>query len=266
MRTRTRSSSPRTSSSAGPGTPGVLVVRRELLTNRVPVVPGGGTVAYVNPIEHRYLDDPAHREEGGTPGDRRVDPRRAGLPAQGGGRRRRRSGPTRSDFCAARSTAWQRRPRASRSSATSTPSGCRSCRSSSAGADGGDATCTTTSSSRCSTTCSASSRAAAARAPGPYGHRLLGIDIERSHEFEREIAAGCEGIKPGWVRVNFNYFISEAVFDYIVEAVDLVADARLAAAARLPLRPGDRAVAAPRRAGRAAAAPARRSATTPTAR
>ncbi len=58
---------------------------------------------------------------------------------------------------------------------------------------------------------------------GPYGHRLLGIDIDRSHEFERQIATGCEGIKPGWVRVNFNYFIDEEVFDYIVEAVRLVA-------------------------------------------
>jgi hypothetical protein len=58
---------------------------------------------------------------------------------------------------------------------------------------------------------------------GPYGHRLLGIDVERSNEFEREIARGCEGIKPGWTRVSFNYFISETVFQYIVEAVDLVA-------------------------------------------
>jgi hypothetical protein len=58
---------------------------------------------------------------------------------------------------------------------------------------------------------------------GPYGHRLLGIDLDRSHEFEREIADGCEGIKPGWVRVNFNYFISEPVFDYIVNAVRMVA-------------------------------------------
>jgi hypothetical protein len=58
---------------------------------------------------------------------------------------------------------------------------------------------------------------------GPYGHRLLGIDLDRSREFDREIAHGCEGIKPGWVRVNFNYFISEAVFSYIVEAVRLVA-------------------------------------------
>lgn len=51
----------------GPGTPGVLVVNRQLLTNRVPDVVGGGTVAYVNADEHVYLDDPVHREEGGTP-------------------------------------------------------------------------------------------------------------------------------------------------------------------------------------------------------
>ena len=58
---------------------------------------------------------------------------------------------------------------------------------------------------------------------GPYGHRLLGIDLERSHEFEREITGGCEGIKPGWVRVNFNYFLSDAVADYLIDAVRLVA-------------------------------------------
>ncbi len=61
----------------GPGTPGVLVVRRALLTNRVPDVVGGGTVAYVNPAEHRYLDDPVHREEGGTPAI--IESIRAGL-------------------------------------------------------------------------------------------------------------------------------------------------------------------------------------------
>src|SRR3712207_169486 len=61
----------------GPGTPGVLVVRRELVRNRVPTVPGGGTVSYVNPTEHRYLDDPVQREEGGTPAI--VEAIRAGL-------------------------------------------------------------------------------------------------------------------------------------------------------------------------------------------
>ena len=28
---------------------------------------------------------------------------------------------------------------------------------------------------------------------GPYGHALLGVDIERSREFEREVSRGCEG-------------------------------------------------------------------------
>jgi hypothetical protein len=58
---------------------------------------------------------------------------------------------------------------------------------------------------------------------GPYGHRLLAIDLDRSHEFEREVLHGREGIKPGWTRVNFNYFISEETFRYVVEAVHLIA-------------------------------------------
>ena len=48
-----------------------------LFANRVPEVPGGGTVAYVNTDEHRYLDDPSHREEGGTPAI--IESIRAGL-------------------------------------------------------------------------------------------------------------------------------------------------------------------------------------------
>ena len=43
------------------------MARRELFTNRVPDQPGGGTVMYVNPDEHRYLLDVEQREEGGTP-------------------------------------------------------------------------------------------------------------------------------------------------------------------------------------------------------
>jgi hypothetical protein len=58
---------------------------------------------------------------------------------------------------------------------------------------------------------------------GPYGHRLLGIDLERSQRFEQEIIAGCEGIKPGWVRVSFDYTLSDTVVDYLIEAVNLVA-------------------------------------------
>ena len=43
------------------------MARRDLFVNRVPDVPAGGTVAYVNPAEHDYLPEIELREEGGTP-------------------------------------------------------------------------------------------------------------------------------------------------------------------------------------------------------
>uniref|UniRef100_M4B796 Aminotransferase class V domain-containing protein n=1 Tax=Hyaloperonospora arabidopsidis (strain Emoy2) TaxID=559515 RepID=M4B796_HYAAE len=51
----------------GPGSPGVLIVKKRLLTNAVPTVPGGGTVFFVTENDHRYLSNRAEREEGGTP-------------------------------------------------------------------------------------------------------------------------------------------------------------------------------------------------------
>lgn len=203
----------------GPGTPGVLIARREVLTNTVPAVVGGGTVWYVNPSDHRYLDLPEHREEGGTPDI--IGSIRAGLAFQ----LKQQVGTEtiralEESFITRAIASWSQNPDieilgnhdAERLSIVSfvirrdgrylhhnfvvallndlfgiqSRGGC-SC-------------------------------------AGPYGHRLLGIDIETSQEFEREIAKGCEGIKPGWVRVNFNYFISEAVFDFIIQAVHMVAD------------------------------------------
>lgn len=202
----------------GPGTPGVLVARRALFRNRVPTAPGGGTVLYVNPLEHVYLADPEHREEGGTPAI--VESIRAGLvfalkEAVGVEAIRARE----EAFIARAIDAWSDEPAIGILGNPALPR--LSIVSFTVRHDGrylhhnlvvallndlfgiqsrGGCSCA-----------------------GPYGHRLLGIDIETSHAFEREIARGCEGIKPGWVRVNFNYFLSEAVFDFIVRAVALVA-------------------------------------------
>lgn len=53
----------------GPGASGVLVFNAALYHNRVPEQPGGGTVVWTNPWgEHRFFDDIATRESGGTPG------------------------------------------------------------------------------------------------------------------------------------------------------------------------------------------------------
>jgi selenocysteine lyase/cysteine desulfurase len=202
----------------GPGTPGILAVKRRLLTNRVPSVPGGGTVAYVSASDHRYLDDPEHREEGGTPAI--IESIRAGLVFQlkeavGVDLIRERE----DSFIERAVERWSGNPSirilGNRDSwrlsivsfvirhrerylhhnfvvtllndlfGLQTRGGC-SC-------------------------------------AGPYGHRLLDIDLVRSAAYRREILRGCEGIKPGWARINFNYFISEPVFELICDAVDWVA-------------------------------------------
>ena len=202
----------------GPGTPGVLVARRDLFHNPVPSVPGGGTVAYVNPTEHRYLDDVERREEGGTPAI--VESIRAGLVLQlkeavGVGAIRERE----ETFTHTAMHRWEANPNIEILGNHDLP--------------------------RLSIVSfvvrhrerylhhnfvvallndlfGIQSRGGCSCA-GPYGHRLLGIDLERSHGFEREIARGCEGIKPGWVRVSFNYFLTQTVFEYVLDAVDLVA-------------------------------------------
>ncbi|WP_344620165.1 aminotransferase class V-fold PLP-dependent enzyme [Dactylosporangium salmoneum] len=203
----------------GPGTPGVLVVRREVLTNRVPTVPGGGTVDYVNPTDHHYIADPAHREEGGTPAI--VESIRAGLVfqlKQAVGTATIRALEER--FLRETISSWKTNPNievlgnldAERLSIVSFV----------IKKPGGRYLHHNFVVSLLNDLFGIQARGGCSCA-GPYGHRLLGIDIERSHRFEQEIIAGCEGIKPGWVRVSFNYFISETVFRYIVDAVHLVA-------------------------------------------
>lgn len=203
----------------GPGTPGVLVVRKELLRNRVPDVVGGGTVAYVNPSEHRFLDDPVHREEGGTPAI--VESIRAGLVFQlkqavGVHTIRARE----EAFWQRAVDAWQQNP--SLQLLGNTTSDRLSIVSFVVRRPGGRYLHHNFVVALLSDLFGIQSRGGCSCA-GPYGHRLLGIDLERSHEFEHEITQGCEGIKPGWTRVSFNYFISEAVFQYLVAAVDMVA-------------------------------------------
>lgn len=204
----------------GPGTPGVLVVRRELLRNRVPTVVGGGTVAYVNPTEHRYLDDPVHREEAGTPAI--IESIRAGLVFQ----LKQAVGV---DTIRAHEESYWRRAieRWSANPAIEVLGNTRAERLSIVSfvirRPNGRYLHHNAVVALLSDLFGIQSRGGCSCA-GPYGHRLLGIDLERSHEFEHEITLGCEGIKPGWTRVSFNYFISETVFRYLVDAVDLVAE------------------------------------------
>jgi selenocysteine lyase/cysteine desulfurase len=59
---------------------------------------------------------------------------------------------------------------------------------------------------------------------GPYGHALLGIDLETSTRFRELVQRGLNGMKPGWVRVSLPYYASEGDVDFILSAVEFVAD------------------------------------------
>jgi selenocysteine lyase/cysteine desulfurase len=202
----------------GPQTPGILIVRRELVRNRVPTVPGGGTVAFVDPVGHRYLDDQVAREEGGTPAI--VESIRAGLvfalkQAVGPGLIQARE----ERFWRRALAGWEANPaievlgshHARRLSIVSfrIRHGARYLHHNFVVALLNDLF-------------GIQARGGCSCA-GPYGHRLLAIEAARSHAFRDEVVHGCDGIKPGWVRVNFNYFISDTVCGYLIEAVDLVA-------------------------------------------
>lgn len=203
----------------GPQSPGVLVVRRDLVRNRVPTMPGGGTVAFVDPGHQYYLKDVVAREEGGTPAI--VESIRAGLAfgvKEAVGTELIHA--TEERAWQAVLDRWQDNPNIVILGTTHVRRlplvsflvrhkdrylhhnlvvallndlfGIQ--------ARGG---------------CSCA---------GPYGHRLLGIGEDHSAALRDEIIVqGHEGIKPGWTRVSFPYFMSDTVRDYIIDAVDLIA-------------------------------------------
>jgi selenocysteine lyase/cysteine desulfurase len=202
----------------GPGTPGILVVKRALVTNRVPTVPGGGTVTYVSADSHSYISDLAIREEGGTPAI--IESIRAGLVFK----LKSVVGEStiealENSFVTRAIESWSANPNirilgnkeAKRLSIVSflICHGDRFLHHNYVVALLNDLF-------------GIQARGGCSCA-GPYGHRLLGIDLARSSRFRDAINRGCEGIKPGWVRVNFNYFISERVFQFLIDAVDMVA-------------------------------------------
>jgi selenocysteine lyase/cysteine desulfurase len=203
----------------GPGTPGVLVAKRSLLRNRVPSAPGGGTILFVSPSGHTYHPDPAVREEAGTPAI--VESIRAGLvfalkEAVGAAEIRRRE-----DAFARRALAsWGDNPNlqilgnpalerlAIVSFGVRHPPGLLH--------------------SNFVVAVLSDLFGIQARSgcfcAGPYIHRMYPIGDAWSASMHAQARLGRLGATLAFARVSFNYFISEAVFDYIVQAVDLIAN------------------------------------------
>ena len=144
------------------------------------------------PSEHRYLDRPRAPRGGRHAGDRRVDPRRASCSSS-----RRRSAPTtireREDVVhPPRDRVVASRTRTSRSSATSTPSGCRSCRSWCGHGASGRYLHHNFVVALLNDLFGIQARGGCSCA-GPYGHRLLGIDLDRSQRVRARDRARLRG-------------------------------------------------------------------------
>ncbi len=203
----------------GPGSPGVLAIRRELLLGVVPVAPGGGTVSFVSEDDRIYSDDPVQREESGTPDI--IGSIRAGLAFTlkadiGVGEIERREKflvrsaidrlSTHAGLLILGSVEAKRlsiisfRVRSGKQFlhhnfvvallndlfGIQVRGGC-SC-------------------------------------AGPYGLQLLHINRQQALSYEDVVCQGWEGLKPGWIRLNFNYFLDEEEFDYLLDAVVFIAD------------------------------------------
>lgn len=205
----------------GPGTPGILMMKKSLIKNSVPSVPGGGTVFYVTADNHQYLENLEEREEGGTPDILGVI--RAGLVFQlkaaiGTDEIRARERRMTNKFfdgiknvpsiVPLGSTNHERVPIMTFmiklkdtdkflhfnyvSTLLSDLFGIQ-CR--------GGCLCA-----------------------GPYGHKLLNIGPKAAGALQDELLNKTEILRPGYIRLSMNYYWSEEEVDYVVNAIKFVAE------------------------------------------
>lgn len=200
----------------GPAASGVLIVRDAAVRLKTPSWPGGGTVEFVSPWEHDYIDDIATREEAGTPnviGDIRAalvfmvkdsigqdvitirehELNEMGFAGWAGnpyitilGKNLPKRLPIFSFLVS--DAEGNQIPAPEFTRLLSERYGIQ--------ARGGCA------------------------CAGPYGHRLLGIDRETSDRLRAEISGGNDAVKPGWVRLNFSYLMSNKTAQFIIDSVD----------------------------------------------
>jgi len=59
---------------------------------------------------------------------------------------------------------------------------------------------------------------------GPYALHLLDIGRTHADALRDAVLAGFEVLKPGWTRINFSYFIDEAEFEFLLLAIEFIAE------------------------------------------
>jgi selenocysteine lyase/cysteine desulfurase/tRNA(Ile)-lysidine synthase TilS/MesJ len=203
----------------GASSPGVLIVKKKLLRNAVPSVPGGGTVFYVTPTDHRYLSNRSEREEGGTPDI--IGSVRLGLAMQV----KQRLGPRNLESAelkmgvsvVARLGAHPRILVLGDIGAPRLPIVSFLIR------HGKHFLHYNFVSALLNDLFGIQSRGGCACA-GPYSQKLLGLSSMSVKLMERALLAGHELLRPGATRVSVTFMSSQAEVQYIIDAIEWVAD------------------------------------------
>lgn len=199
----------------GPRCPGLLAANKKLFTNRVPAEPGGGTVLYTSPWDHRYLSSIQHRETGGTPPI--VQSIQAGLAfdlkAALGVERIER---IEQDYLRRAFGEFSTNPRLLIMGNTTTRRlGVISLVFKDVHHNLAAALFNDLFGIQVRGGCMCA---------GPYGHMLLDIDEFQSQQIRDRLDEGHIGEKPGWVRISFSPTVSEEEFQMLLEAVKYIAD------------------------------------------
>jgi selenocysteine lyase/cysteine desulfurase len=204
----------------GPGTPGILVFDPALYHQTSPTTAGGGTVSYVNRNAHQFIDDVEAREDAGTPAI--IGKVRAALA-----------------FAVKEAVGVQTIRELEQSFITRALARLRSNpRIELLGSPDAERLAVLSFLVRTSDGSYLHPRLAVrllndlfgiqsrggCACAGPYGHELLHIPDELSERYRATLDAGYEGVKPGWTRLNLNYFIAEDEFEFLVGAIEFLAE------------------------------------------
>lgn len=203
----------------GPGASGVLAVKTGIAAHARPTWPGGGTVSFVSPWTHRYSTSLAAREEAGTPnmiGDIRAALVLLIKASIGQDTIDRREGVF-NEMALAR---WRANPHIEllgTGCANRLPIFAMRIKDGQGGYVHHQLV-----TRMLSDMYGVQARGGCACA-GPYAHRLLGLDRDASEDMLAALERGEELKKPGWMRLNFSYVMSEEGVQRIIDAVDELA-------------------------------------------
>jgi selenocysteine lyase/cysteine desulfurase len=203
----------------GPGASGVLVLRENIVRVRRPTAPGGGSVSFVSPWGHAYAGSLAAREEAGTPnvvGDIRAALVLLVKQALGQDFIDRRDAELRDRALAA----WRGHPRLDLLGRLDLP---RLPVFSFRVRDGAGGYVHHQLFTRLLSDLHGIQARGGCACAGPYAHRLLDIDRAGSEAMLAAVEAGREMERPGWVRLNFSYLMSDADAERMIAAVSTLA-------------------------------------------